>query len=286
VLLAGLTLFAGVVAVGDDRPTTISAGGRDSNGLLVHRIESPYQAGTTELKVLLPDPLEPDVRYPVVYILPVEARDGTRYGDGLLEVKRQELHHRFRALFAAPTFSHLPWYADHPSEPEIRQESYFLKVVVPLVEAHYPARAEREGRFLLGFSKSGWGALSLLLRHPDRFAKASAWDAPLAQARPDRFGMGEVFGTQGAFEEYQILRLLQHRAADLGTEPRLIVLGYGSFRDQHEQAHQRMEALKIAHVFRDGPKREHTWTSGWVPEAVELLLGAPEGPSERSGSQP
>jgi hypothetical protein len=279
-------LLVGGLAVADDRPTTVSAAQRDADGFLVRSIQSPYQAGTTELRVLLPDPLEPGVRYPVVYILPVEARDGTRYGDGLREVKRRELHHRFRALFAAPTFSHLPWYADHPSEPEIRQESYFLKVVVPLVEAHYPARAEREGRFLLGFSKSGWGAFSLLLRHPDRFENAAAWDAPLAQERPDRFGMREVFGTQEAFEEYQIFGLLQRRAADLGTEPRLIVLGYGNFRDQHAQAHQRMEALKIAHVFRDGPKREHSWSSGWVPEAVELLLGAPEGPSESPGSQP
>jgi hypothetical protein len=279
-------LLVGGLAVADDRPTTVSAARRDADGFLVQTIESPYQAGKTELRVLLPDPLEEGVRYPVVYVLPVEARDGTRYGDGLREVKRQELHHRFRALFAAPTFSHLPWYADHPSEPEIRQESYFLKVVVPLVEAHYPARAGREGRFLLGFSKSGWGAFSLLLRHPDRFEKAAAWDAPLAQERPDRFGMREVFGTQEAFEEYQIFGLLQRRAADLGTKPRLIVLGYSNFRDQHTQAHQRMVELKVAHEFRDGPKREHTWTSGWVPEAVEVLLGAPEGPSGRPGSHP
>ena len=38
---------------------------------------------------------------------------------------------KHKAIFVAPTFSHLPWYADHPSDASIRQETYFLKVVVP-----------------------------------------------------------------------------------------------------------------------------------------------------------
>jgi hypothetical protein len=126
---------------------------------------------------------------------------------------------------------------------------------------------------LLGFSKSGWGAFTLLLRHPDRFAKAAAWDAPLAQERPDRYGMGEVFATPESFEPYRIFGLLERGGAELRGEPRLIVLGYGNFRDQHLQAHRRMEELQVVHVFRDGPKREHTWSSGWLPEAVALLLG-------------
>ena len=36
----------------------------------------------------------------------------------------------------------------------------------------------------------------------------------------------------------------------------------------------------LGHVFRDGPRREHRWESGWVPEAVALLLG-PEPRSAR-----
>jgi hypothetical protein len=258
-----------------ERPATISTASRSPEGILVHTIESPYQAGQTELKVLLPDSLEKAAAYPVVYVLPVEARNGQRYGDGLLEVKRHDLQNRFRAIFAAPAFSHLPWYADHASRRDIRQESYFLEVVVPFVDAHYPARAARQGRLLLGFSKSGWGAFSLLLRHPDRFEKAAAWDAPLAQQRPDRFGMGEVFATPEAFEPYRIFGLLERGGAELRGEPRLIVLGYGNFRDQHLQTHRRMEELQVAHVFRDGPKREHAWSSGWLPEAVAQLLGDP-----------
>jgi hypothetical protein len=279
--LASRLFLAGTLALADDRPTTVSEARRTADGFVVHTVESPYQAGTTEIRVLLPDPLEEGVRHRVVYVLPVEARDGHRYGDGLLEVKRHDLQNKFGAIFVAPTFSHLPWYADHPTDPEIRQESDFLRVVVPFVERHYPARAGREGRFLLGFSKSGWGAFSLLLRYPERFDKAAAWDAPLMQDRPDRYGMATIFETPENFELYRITRLLEQRAAVLSGEGRLVLLGYGNFRDQHQQAHALMEKLKIAHIYRDGPKREHIWESGWVPEAAELLLTARPG-----GAQP
>ena len=53
---------------------------------------------------------------------------------------------------------------------------------------------------------------------------------------------------------------------------RLILLGYGNFRDQHEQAHSLMVELNVPHIHRDGPNRQHIWESGWLTEAVELLL--------------
>ena len=171
-----------------------------------------------------------------------------------------------------PTFSHLPWYADHPTDPLIRQESYLLKVVLPLVERTYPAEPDREGRLLLGFSKSGWGAFSLLLRNPGVFGKAAAWDAPLTEDRPLRFGMGPIFATQENFEKYRISALLESRAPELREGSRLVLVGYDNFRTAHVETHQQMVAWKIPHVYRDGPRRKHQWHSGWLPEAVGLLV--------------
>jgi hypothetical protein len=96
--------------------------------------------------------------------------------------------------------------------------------------------------------------------------------------RPDRFGMGDIFGTQENFEKYQITKLLEANAGKLQKEKRLILLDYGSFRDHHEKAHALMTGLKIAHEYLDGPARKHDWHSEWVVQAVELLLaGAADG---------
>ena len=148
-----LCLITGVLVVShlraDEETVTISEAKRDAAGFLVHEVQSPYQTGSMLIRVLRPDTLLDNRKYPVVYVLPVEAGSESRYGDGMSEVKTLDLHNKFDAVFVAPTFSHLPWYADHPTNPEIRQESFFIKVVVPLIDKNYPTRSETEGRLLL-----------------------------------------------------------------------------------------------------------------------------------------
>ena len=250
----------------------VSSARQDANGWLVHTVKSEFQAGETEIRVLVPDDPKPAQPYATLYVLPVEAGDGRRWGNAQQEIRRHELHNKHRLVCVYPTFSHLPWYADHPQQTTIRQESYFLRVVVPFVERTYPVRHDSAGRLLVGFSKSGWGAFSLLLRHPDRFGKAAAWDAPLAMAQPNRYGMEEIFATQENFERYRITSLLRQRAEELRTGTRLIQLGYGNFRDQHLTLESLWDELRISHIFRDGPQRPHAWDSGWLPDAVQLLV--------------
>lgn len=266
--LACMLLFAspGVGQAAPDATTFSRAVNAD--GVLVHEGRTPYQAGKVKLRVLLPDRRKGGERFPVVYVLPVEAGTGARFGDGLAEVKKLGLHNKYRAMFVAPTFSHLPWYADHPTKPEIRQEAQLLKAVLPFVEKTYPSRPGPEGRLLLGFSKSGWGAFSLLLRHPDVFGKAAAWDAPLMMGAPGKYGSGDIFGTRENFEKYDVVKLLPARVEAFRKEKRLALLGHGNFRDHHEKAHALMEKLKVPHEYRDGPARKHDWHSGWVAEAV------------------
>jgi len=252
-------------------PPVIAEATRDRSGFLVHTVRSAMQDAPTKIKVLLPDRLEKERRYPVLFVLPVEAGDGSHFGDGLAEVKKLDLHNKHGLICVLPTFAKLPWYADHPTDPKLRQETYFLDVVVPFVEKTYPAMAKPEGRLLLGFSKSGWGAFTLLLRHPDRFGRAAAWDAPLTMDAPGRYGSGAIFGDRDNFAKYHVLKLLERQAGRLGDGKRLGLFGYGGFRKDHQTAHEEMIRLKVPHEYRDGPARKHDWHSGWVAEAVQFL---------------
>jgi hypothetical protein len=105
-----------------DEGVSVSDAKKDDEGFLVHEVRSPYQARATQIRVLLPDRIEKGKQYPVVYVLPVEAGTECRYGDGLKEAQKLDLHNTLGVVFAAPTFSHLPWYADHPTKPDLRQE--------------------------------------------------------------------------------------------------------------------------------------------------------------------
>lgn len=251
---------------------TISSATNDASGILIHSVESPYQSGQTEIRILPPDEFDQTKTHTVVYVLPVEAKNENKYGNGLAEIKKRNLHNQHQIIFVAPTFSQLPWYADHPTDPEIRQEDYLLKAVIPFIDEHYPVAKNANGRLLLGFSKSGWGAWCLLLRHPNLFGKAIAWDAPLMMKKPGLYGNQPIFGTQEQFDKYRITHLLRSNANTLGQKPRLLLTGYGGFRNHHQRMHSLLNQLKIPHVYRDGPKRKHDWHSGWVEEAVELLV--------------
>jgi hypothetical protein len=271
-----LALLLAMTARADDPAVSIGEARTDADGIRVHSVRSPYQAGSTSIRVLLPGRLDPTAAYAVVYVLPVEKRDEARYGDGLLEAKRAGLHDRHRSVFVAPTFSHLPWYADHPADPLVRQEGYLLRVVVPFVERAYPVRSDPGGRLLLGFSKSGWGAFALLLRHPGVFGRAAAWDAPLMMDAPGKYGSGDIFATRENFEHYRVDKLLERRAADLKTGKRIVLAGHANFAEHHRQAAALMERLGIGHAaVADEPGRKHEWGSGWLPGAV-VALSPPE----------
>jgi hypothetical protein len=66
--------------------------------------------------------------------------------------------------------------------------------------------------------------------------------------------------------------LVREKSNVLGDRKRLIMLGFSGFRQDHEQMHSLLDELSISHEFRDGPERNHDWHSGWVPEAVDLLM--------------
>ena len=251
----------------------VSKGEIDNNGFVLHKVKSEYQIGETHIRVLLPDNLQAGKKYPVLYILPVEPGMDIVFGDGLKEARKANLQNKYGGLICVyPTLSNWPWFADHPTKPEIRQESYILNVVIPFIEKTYPAVQDPQGRLLVGFSKSGWGAFSLLLRHPELFGKAAAWDAPFQGALSYQ-GSADVFGANENFAKYDIFPLLRKQTGFLKNRPpRLIIMGQGNFKNQHETAHAFMLQLGIPHLYEPGPNVPHGWNSQWLEPLVDLLV--------------
>lgn len=252
-------LLALLAAPQADGPTT------DAEGVVHHRLTTGDQARPVEVRVLAP---AGEARA-YLYVLPVEKEGDSRYGDGLAEARRLKLHEKYGWIVVAPGFAELPWYADHPTDAKRRDETHLLKSVIPRVEKLHPMKTPV--RLLLGFSKSGWGAFSLILRNPELFRAAAAWDAPLMKEKPDQFGMDGAFATQENFERYHVSRLLREKAETFRVSKRLAHFGYGNFRDHHRRAQALLEELKIPAEYKDGPALKHEWGSGWVGDAAAAL---------------
>ena len=272
---ASLPALARVAGPNSSRAAKVS--GPFESHQVIYVISSSRQDHDLPLRVLLPAKLERTAPPGVLYVLPAEPEVQFRWGDGLSTVEKLDLHNKFGLIAVEPSFSDWPWYANHPTDPKLQQETYFVEEVVPFIDRTYPNASRK--KLLVGFSKSGNGAYQLLLRHPEVFLAASIWDAPLMVTSPSQFEMARAYGDQANFDKYCIPRLLKERAGLLrGQPPRLALFGYSYFGGPHpqfgphvEEAHALMERLRIPHVYDDSVQREHRWDSGWLEPAVAAL---------------
>ncbi len=241
-------------------------------------LDSEYESGPTKVSILLPDNMPTNgEKLPVLYILPVIIKIG-EYGDGLIEAKKANLSNKYGIICVRPCFSSIPWYGDHATNPKIRHESYLLKLLVPLIDSLYPTQANAEGRWLLGFSKSGWGAFTLLMRNPDIFGYAAAWDVPFMLDGEDSsknwgpMGLQVNFGTKEKMQQSLPTKLAEKHSAWLSEKIRLVV-GVGKFwESQSIGYHNYLNELKIPHVYRPDLVFKHRWDTGWFTPLVEDLI--------------
>jgi len=253
----------------------------DTDNVRIHVIESPYQRKPTTLRVLLPDNVQPNERCRVLFLLPVHEDGLFKHGDGLREVRKLDVHNKHQLICVAPAFTSKPWYADHDLNPAKLDESHLLRTVIPFVELNYPVRANDTARLLLGFSKSGWGAMTLLLRHPDKFARAVAWDpgiridtGPFEDDSDQEFRIRRDFGSDANFERFRVSSLIKTRGKELGDSVRLFYFNReGHQRTQGgEKIRKHLRQQQVPHHYVMDRHREHRWDSGWLPQAIEFLV--------------
>lgn len=248
----------------------------DSNGIKYYTVISSYQ-GKQPLTIRVLEPTNPAPGKPhrFLYVLPVEQgltdRQNT-WGDGLEELRLLDVPNRFNMTLIAPSFNYEPWYGDNVTDPTMRMESFVIHDLVPFADT-FAHGTKNPQRFLIGFSKSGTGALSLLLRHPEVFSAAAVWDSPVQQSSLSSFsGLPINFGTQANYEGYEIPSLVMNNAQPLQQQNRLWISGdQSAWTPDMNKLHKQLIAASIPHTWATGGFRVHTWNSGWLDGAVTGL---------------
>ncbi|WP_172682976.1 alpha/beta hydrolase-fold protein [Verrucomicrobium spinosum] len=247
-------------------------------GIQSYALPSSCQSGPTTVRVILPAPLTAEKRYPVLYILPVEPEGSFRYGDGLDEARKLDLANKHQVICVAPSFKIVPWYGNHASDPKLRQEDFVVKSLVPDVDRRYPTVANAEHRWLLGFSKSGWGACVLLLRHPAVFGYAATWDAPFLLNGENHgkewgpIGIKDVFGTKETFLAVLPPTLLAGAGEVLKHRGRIVLAVGPDWKSQVIGMHELLEQNRIPHAYLPDLMVKHRWDTGWLGPVADQLV--------------
>ncbi|GEM_PF-111987 len=178
-------------------PATAAAADFTSSVTVVH-FHSAALGREAEYRVILPGPLEPGRRYPVVYLLhgaygqPSDWTGPIRAAEAVAG----------RELIAVAPEGKTAWYVDSPVAEGSNYETFVTRDVIADVDARLPTIASREGRGLAGYSMGGHGAFTLAARHPDLFSAASSMSGILhIRLHPGKWLMNGVMGDPAASEE-------------------------------------------------------------------------------------
>ena len=98
---------------------------------------------------------------------------------GLALAKSLGLADRHNCVVVSSGFKQAPWYGTK-SDGTQRYDTHVKWNVVSLLRQAYNAAQTAEDMLLLGYSKSGFGAISMLLKDTARayFGYAASWDGP------------------------------------------------------------------------------------------------------------
>jgi hypothetical protein len=236
-----------------------------------HEVETEYQKGKQEIRVLLPDDYRKTSAYRVLYVLPVERGFRSRFGFGLGVLKELNAHNRYDLIIVQMGFEKEPWFGDHATDPEVRQASYMKEFVVPFIEKNYSTVGTPEGRLLFGFSKSGWGAFSLILKYPEVFGYAAAWDAPLAWTT-FRFGMKGVYGTSDQLALYRPDLLIPKQKRFFDKKARLVLTGHKLWGNETVQTHELLDKEGLKHQYDNTLVSTHRWDKSWMEPTLSALI--------------
>jgi hypothetical protein len=226
------------------------------------------------LRVLRPTKPAPGVEHNFLIVLPVEEGLKDTYGSGLLTMQALDAQNKYNLTIVEPSFRVQPWYADNPSDPGVRYETFMIRELIPWARETL-ATSGIEQNWLIGFSKSGVGGQGLVLKHPDLFALAASWDFPADMSSYDEYGSSSAacYGSDANFQANY--RLTNHFVSTHRTpflQDRRIWIGKGTtFRESVASYESILTSEGVRYLAGTPMDIPHRWDSGWVTGALDAL---------------
>ena len=252
--------------------------GTDSTGAQVYNVNwSSSGLQPFEVRVLTPQDPSSDYTHSFLYALPVgPGVDQSGYGDGLNELANLNVENQYNATIIEPIFPMDPWYADNPNDPTINYESFVADLLPRWVASNFSTTGT-EQNLLAGFSKSGYGALDLELKHPSVFSAVAAFDFPGDMTSYDAYGSSSAndYGTQANFQNnYELsASFINAHDASFTTQDRILISEGPAFQSQVADFSTLLTSQGVMHTLLDQTNDTHTWSGGWLAGAVAGLYG-------------
>jgi hypothetical protein len=234
------------------------------------------------VRVLEPENPSTDYAHSFLFALPVEGGLAqSAYGSGLDELQKLDVQDQYNVTIIEPIFPMDSWYANSGTDPTINYETFTSTILTTWVDSNFATTGD-EKNLLIGFSKSGYGALDLLLKHPAVFDAAAAFDFPGDMSSYDEFGSSsaEDYGTDLNFQDnYRIDQaFLDTWKAPFTTQDRILISEGSVFATQVADFDKLLASNGVEHTLLTTQTSDaHAWYGGWLSADVAGLYGLETG---------
>jgi Domain of unknown function (DUF4347)/Tryptophan-rich Synechocystis species C-terminal domain/Putative esterase len=251
--------------------------GTDSSGAQVYDITNAVGLEPFAVRVLTPQHPSTNYQHSFLYDLPVEpGLAQSTYGSGLDELEGLDVEDQYNATIIEPIFPIDSWYADNPNDPTVNYETFVADILPQWVDSNFSITGN-EQNLLVGFSKSGYGALDLELKHPSVFSAVAAFDFPGDMTSYDTFGSSSAndYGTQENFQNnYELSEnFINALKAPFTTQDRILISEGPVFQSQVADFDTLLTSQGIAHTLLTQTNDAHSWSGGWLSGAIAGLYG-------------
>jgi hypothetical protein len=266
----------GTIGAPPPAPPQFVYAGTDASGAQVYDV-TWNSSGLQPFAVRVLTPTDPSTDYPhsFLYDLPVEpGLAQSTWGSGLNELQKLDVEDQYNATIIEPIFPIDPWYADSATDPTINYETFMSTILPEWVDSNF-ATTGTEKNLLVGFSKSGYGALDLLLKHPSVFSAAAAFDFP-ADMSPDlNPAIVAPYGTEENFQDnYELTTgFIDNLKAPFTTQDRILISEGPAFQSQVADFDSLLSSQGVMHTLLNETNDAHSWSSGWLSGAIAGLYG-------------
>jgi S-formylglutathione hydrolase FrmB len=225
----------------------------------------------------------PDARFRLL-VLPVSDDDVPTFGDPVREIETWAVTSGRAVIVHFPQFDSGFgfWYGNHDTDSSKQFEAATLVMLDAWDKGCAAAGLETSPPIVMGFSRSGYGAMSLMARHPSRFSGVIAWDAPFmlhppgsTQALQETLARAyaTTYGSESNFTaNYQLTNHPDRLSALAGTS--IVIGGYKLWGVQTEDFHDLLMSLNIPHAFLFRSYPTHRWDSGWIGPCLDAATGS------------
>lgn len=150
-------------------------------------------------------------------------------------------------------------------------DGYLMDAIWPWLARTYNASTSRNDHLMIGYSKSGHGALSFLLRRPDRIGFIAADDAPWTKVWPSNFN-DAGFGTEANFNTYDPAQILPANLASVDDKERIYLSAGYTFESDYDDFLPILDSNSVEYTAAKTVRAKHAWLSSWADPAVAAIF--------------